>query len=159
MNRIISSKWVYFALRFILGSLFIYAGATKLMDVLGFAATIDQYGLVSWRMANLIAKTLPVLEILAGFGLILDIRGALGVIVAQLLGFVCVLAYGIYLGLDVDCGCFGPADAGAAESGSLWGTLIRDLFMLGACALIYLQRNLAGFRLRSVFGVFHKIKG
>lgn len=156
MKKLLSSKILYLALRLVLGGLFIYAGATKLMDVMGFAATIDQYGLVSWRMANLIAKTLPVIEIVAGLGLILDVRGALGTIVVQLLGFVCVLAYGIHLGLDVDCGCFGPADSATGEENSLWGTLIRDLYMLGACLLIYMQRRVADFRPRSMQDFFRK---
>lgn len=156
MKKILSSTVLYFLLRVAIGGLFVYAGATKLTDVLGFAATIDEYGLVSWRMANLIARTLPVIEIVTGLGLIFDIRGSLGAIVVQLLGFVGVLAYGIHLGLDVDCGCFGPADSTAGEHGGLWGTLIRDLFMLGACLLIYAQRRLAGFRPRSPLSIFRK---
>lgn len=149
MKRLISSRIIYAAIRIILGGLFVYAGATKLMDVTAFAATIDQYGLVTWRTANVIARTLPVVEIASGLGLMLDLRGALGIIVAQLLGFVGVLAYGIHLGLDIDCGCFGPAD-GAAAGSSLTTTLIRDLFMLGACLLLYLQRRIAGFQPRSI---------
>jgi len=154
MKKIITSKLLYLALRVVLGGVFIYAGATKIVDVDGFAMAIDGYGLVSWRMANLLARTLPVIEIVTGLGLILDVRGALGMIVAQLLGFVSVLVYAISMGLDVDCGCFGPNDPGAGESGGLWETLIRDMLMIAACLFIYWQRRLAGFIPRSLLRLF-----
>ncbi|QJB56228.1 MauE/DoxX family redox-associated membrane protein [Pseudodesulfovibrio sp. zrk46] len=150
MKKIFTSKLLYLALRIALGGVFVYAGLSKITDPDGFAMAIDGYGLVSWRIANLLARVLPVVEIVSGLGLIFDVRGALGMIVAQLLGFVCVLAYGIHMGLDVDCGCFGPNDPGAGEPGGLWGTLIRDLLMLGACLLMYWQRRIAGFVPRSL---------
>lgn len=147
---LMGAKPLYIVIRVILGAVFIYAGATKIGDPAGFAMAIDEYGLVSWRMANLIAKTLPIIEIISGLGLILDIRGALGMLVAQLLGFVAILSYAIYFGLDIDCGCFGPSDPSAPESGSLWETLIRDLIMLGACVLLYWQRWAMGYVPRSL---------
>lgn len=149
MLKLFSSKTLYLVLRIILGGLFVYAGVTKLSDTAAFAQAIDGYGLVTWRMANLIAKTLPILEVASGLGLIFDVRGALGMIVVQLLGFMGVLAYGIHMGLDVDCGCFGPSDSGG-ESGGLWPTLIRDMLMFAACLLIYWQRRCAGIDLRSL---------
>tara|TARA_B100000683_G_scaffold248986_1_gene262675 strand:+ start:653 stop:1144 length:492 start_codon:yes stop_codon:yes gene_type:complete len=145
MMHLLFSKPVYIVLRLIIGGIFIVAGATKIMDVDTFAMAIDGYGLVSWRIANVIARTLPALEIVAGLGLVFDVRGSLGTIVVQLLGFMGVLAYGIYMGLDVDCGCFGPGDPGSGEPGGLWGTFIRDAFMLGACLLMYWQRQVAGY--------------
>lgn len=150
MMKVLKSRVVYLAIRVILGSIFIYAGATKLMDVGGFANAIDGYGLVSWKIANLIARVLPVVEILAGLGLFFDVRGSLGTIVVQLLGFMGVLVYAIAKGLDVDCGCFGPNDPGAGSEGGLWGTLIRDMLMFGACLMMYLQRKVAGFVPRSL---------
>ncbi len=150
-NKIVSI--VYLVLRVIPATVFIYAGITKLGDVSGFAMSIDGYGMVSWRMAQLIAQVLPPIEIIAGIGLILDMRGALGMIVVQLLGFVCVLAYGISMGLDMDCGCFGPS-GGTGESGGLWGALVRDLLMLVACLLLYWLRCSAGLSPRSVLQRF-----
>lgn len=147
---LMGAKPLYLIVRLILGGVFIYAGATKIGDPAGFAADIDQYGLVTWRMANLIARTLPTIEIVAGLGLILDIKGSLAIIVAQLLGFVAILSYAIHLGLDIDCGCFGPGDPEAEASGGLWDTLIRDLIMLGACALLYWQRWAMGYKPRSL---------
>lgn len=155
MQRIVTSRYLYAALRLALGGVFIYAGATKLFDPTAFAANIDQYGLVTWRMANLLARTLPVIEVITGLGLVLDVRGALGLIVAQLLVFMAVLGYAIHLGLDVDCGCFGPSDPAAGGSGGMWQTLGRDMLMLGACLFLYAQRRFGGFSPRSPLRPFH----
>ncbi|CCH49672.1 MauE/DoxX family redox-associated membrane protein [Pseudodesulfovibrio piezophilus] len=151
MLKVVSSKPLYIVLRVLLGGVFVYAGILKLADPAAFAQAIDGYGLVSWRMANLISRSLPVLEILSGIGLIFDVRGSLGMIVAQLLGFMGVLAYGIHMGLDVDCGCFGPSDPGAGAHGGLWGTLVRDMFMFAACLIIFWQRRVAGYFPRPLF--------
>lgn len=145
MKHIVTSKLLYRALSILVGGVFVYAGSTKLGDAAGFATVIDNYGLVTWGMAKLLARVLPVVEVVTGLGLILNVRGALGMIVAQLLVFMAVLGYGIHLGLDADCGCFGPSDPGGGESGGLWPTMIRDALMLGACLFLYWQRRVAGF--------------
>lgn len=53
---------------------------------------------------------LPALEVAAGIGLLFDIEGCLSVIAALLCLLIAILGYGIWMGLDVDCGCFGPQD-------------------------------------------------
>lgn len=150
MKNFFVSKLFYCVLRVLIGGMFVVAGAIKLTDPGTFAQAIDGYGLVTWRTANLLAYVLPTFEIATGLGLILDIRGALGMIVAQLLGFVGIIAYAINLGLDVDCGCFGPSDPGGGASGGLWQALIRDMLMLGVCLLMYWQRRAADFVPRSL---------
>ncbi len=155
MLKIIYSKLLYRTLRVLIGGLFIYAGALKMADPQAFAISIDGYGLVTWRMAKLLSHALPVVEVATGIGLILNIKGALGIIVAQLLMFIGVLSYAIHLGLDVDCGCFGPGDSAGGESAGLWPTLIRDMLMFGACLLMYRQRRVSGFMPRSLTHIFH----
>lgn len=160
MKKIPASKVVSLVLRLALGSVFVYAGALKLLDPAGFAQAIDAYGLVDWGTAKFLSRALPVVEIASGAGLILGIRGALGLVVAQLLVFLAVTGYALHMGLDVDCGCFGPAagspaaslfdsaggsavDAMAAGSGSLVQTLVRDTLMLVACLIIRRQQRTA----------------
>ena len=158
MRKLFMAKPLYLALRLILGLLFLYAGISKLVDPGAFAIAIDGYGLVSWSMAKNLAYGLPVIEVVTGLGLVLDVFGALGMIVAQLLGFMGVLLYAISLGLDVDCGCFGPEDSAGVGSGSVWEALIRDMLMFGACLLIYWQRRAAGFVPRTFAHIFSFIK-
>ena len=57
-----------------------------------------------------LAVFLPLLEMIFGLGLLLDIKGSLAGITGLLMLFTVILSYGIRLGLDVDCGCFGPQD-------------------------------------------------
>ena len=129
--------WVYRFLRWSLGTLFIYSGVTKLLAPLTFAVLIDAYGLLPEALLMPVAVLLPMLEVIAGAGLLVDLRGSLAVITGLLLLFVAILGYGIRMGLDVDCGCFGPEDPEAEAFHGLKPALIRDLAMLTAVAFIY----------------------
>ena len=63
----------YFAFRFsefILGGVFIYAGAIKAWDPIGFANDIDNYKILPWAIGVRLAFYLPWLEILCGLALI-----------------------------------------------------------------------------------------
>ena len=62
--------WSYRILRFIIGGIFIYSGAVKLADVKGFARLITQYNLVHDQLLAPVAVGLPVIELLAGVGLL-----------------------------------------------------------------------------------------
>lgn len=155
MKNLLASPSLYLVVRILIGGLFLFAGSLKLADPTAFAAAIDNYGLVTWRMAKLLAHVLPVLEILTGLGVVLDIKGALGLIVGQLLVFMGVVGYAVHLGLDVDCGCFGPT-AMTEGSGDLVQTLVRDGLLLLGCLLVYIQRRVAPFRPRSVLSPFKR---
>ncbi len=135
------SKWIYRFLRWILGTVFIYSGATKLLAPRTFAVLIDAYGLVPDMLLMPVAVALPAMEVIAGFGLLVDLRGSLGVITGLMLMFVAILGYGILLGLDVDCGCFGPGDPEAEAFHGLRPALYRDLVMLAAIAVLYGWRH------------------
>lgn len=154
MTRQMVFKAAYLALRLGLGGAFVYAGVLKMQEPLLFAAAIDGYGLVSWDAAKTLARVLPVVEVAAGAGLIFDIRGALGLIVAQLLVFMGVLAWAMHLGLDVDCGCFGPSGLPPGITpppppeglGEVARAMIRDAVMLAGGGLIYWLRRFLGVR-------------
>ena len=48
--------------------------------------------------------------------------------------FIVVLSYGMYLGLDVDCGCFGPEDPERDAFSGLGWAVTRDFMFLIAAA-------------------------
>jgi len=48
-----------------------------------------------------------------------------------------MLGYGIWIGLDVDCGCFGPEDPESEAFHSLKISLWRDLIMFAGVAFLY----------------------
>lgn len=120
-----------------MGVIFIYSGGAKLLDPKTFAVVIDAFGLVPEALIVPIAVGLPALEILVAFGLIFDIRGSLAVTSALIVLFMEILGYAIYMGLDIDCGCFGPDDPEAKAFHGLRLALCRDaVIMVG---IIYLH--------------------
>jgi uncharacterized membrane protein len=134
---------LYNLLRWILGTVFIYFGATKLLAPETFAVLIEAYGLIPPALLMPVAVILPAMEVLAGIGLLVDIQGSLAVMSGLLLLFVAILGYGIRMGLDVDCGCFGREDPEAEAFHNLRSALYRDLAMLAAIGFLYAWRHWA----------------
>jgi rhodanese-related sulfurtransferase len=120
-----------------LAVIFLHAGAIKLMDPRAFAALIDAYGIVPDALLMPVAVGLPLLEVVAAAGLMADIRGSLAAVAVLLVIFMAVLAYGIRMGLDVDCGCFGPEDIEARAYHGLRVSLFRDAAMLAGVFCLY----------------------
>jgi uncharacterized membrane protein YphA (DoxX/SURF4 family) len=130
---------LYSLLKIVLAGVFIYAGFVKLLDPRAFARFIDQYGLLPETLLPAAAIGLPALELLAGAGLVLEIRGSLTTIAALLLLFLAVLGYALWLELDIDCGCFTSEDLDARDGvkTAFW----RDLALLTAAAFLYWRRR------------------
>lgn len=131
---------LYCISRWLIGLLFLYSGITKLLDPAGFALIVDDFGLLPEAWATVAAIGIAGLEALSGIGLIFEIKGSLTAITGLLMLFIAVLAYGIHLGLDIDCGCFGPDDPEAAVYGGLRQALYRDIAFMGCVAYLYWWR-------------------
>ena len=140
------SGWIYKLTRWILGGVFIYAGSTKLMEPRTFSVLIEAYGIVPESLLLPVAVGLPFLEVIAGIGLLFDIRGSLALITGLLVLFTVVLGYGIWMGLDVDCGCFGSEDPEAEAFHGLRLSLLRDLIMMAGAIFIYGYRRYRAIR-------------
>ncbi len=141
ISSIISWIWPYRVVRVSLAALFIYGGVVKLFDPKAFARTISGYDLVPEALLPVVAIGLPIIETIAGLGLLLDIQGSLAVIAGLLGMFVLVLGYGISLNLDVDCGCFGAEDL--AKQAGLRQAFRRDLVLAGLVVpYLYLSRRM-----------------
>lgn len=137
-NRI--SIWPYRIIRIILAGIFLWSGIAKLLAPASFAVIIEAFGLIpeSWVMP--LALVLPALEVIAAVGLLIDIRGSLAVVSGMLVLFAAILLYGIQLGLDIDCGCFGPQDPESAAFHSLRPALYRDFVMVAGVIYLYIWR-------------------
>ncbi len=133
------------AVRWILAGIFVYSGTVKLVDPSRFAEIISGFGLLPDPLVFPVALALPAVELLAGIGLLFALRGSLAAIAAMLVVFIAVLLYGISLGLDIDCGCFGPEDPEQAYKG-LKAALARDAVMMAAVLFVYWSRG--RFRMR-----------
>ena len=143
-KKMIASPWFNLLLRFVIGGVFVYAGFIKLMDPKSFAKVISQYDLIPEMLLAPSAIGLPLLELLAGLGLIFNIRGSLSVIFGMLVLFVFFLWYGILNDLSIDCGCFSPEEI--ADYNSLKRAFYRDLLMIGGALFIFLQRYIRSDR-------------
>ena len=149
--------WLYRLCRWTLGGIYIYAGGTKLLEPEIFAVLIDAYGIVPEGLLMPVAIGLPFLEVIAGFGLLFDIRGSLALITGLLVLFMMVLGYGIWMGLDVDCGCFGPEDPEAEAFHGLRLSLFRDLVMMAGVIFIYGWRRYRAIRPAGVMVIVNQL--
>ena len=106
--NIIDNKFIPFLLRIILGGYFIYAGVGKILYPADFAEAIANYQLAPLMFTNLIAITLPWIELVAGLLLLNGLRTQSGNLIVFL--FLCVFIFGavsaMIRGLDINCGCF-----------------------------------------------------
>ena len=159
LKKIYRAGWIYGLVRMVISMVFIWSGLAKLLAPKEFSVIIESYGLIPdvWIMPA--AFFLSVSEVAAGFGLMLDIHGSLSVITGLLVLFMTVLTYGIWMGLDIDCGCFGPQDPEFKAFQGLWAALIRDIFMLLGIFFLYYQRlyqNVTPKRLGNIFKIIQK---
>jgi uncharacterized membrane protein YphA (DoxX/SURF4 family) len=139
---------LYILLRIVLGSIFVFSGLVKLLDIPAFADLIEQYNLVPHGWIEAVALGLPLAELLAGLGLIFDIKGSLGAIAAMLLLFCFVLWFGILQDLSIDCGCFSISERNAQQD--LRQAFYRDIALLGAVGFLYFWRLRQNLRPRSL---------
>ena len=131
------------SLRVGLGLLFIWAGTIKVWDPATFLIDIQGYRLLPYRLEVVTALYLPWLEIVCGLSMVigrLGRRGATLILGILMSVFTVALLAGWYRGLDITCGCFGSGD-GQTRYGA-W--IVRDLTLLGAIALVWLEDRCRG---------------
>lgn len=109
--NLIDNKYTPFLLRVILGGIFIYAASGKLLYPADFSEAIANYQLVPVKATNIIAITLPWVELVAGLLLFNGFRTQSGNFIIFLC--LCVFSLGaisaLIRGLDINCGCFTEA--------------------------------------------------
>lgn len=127
---LLASPYLSLVSRLVLGGVFLYAGASKVLDPGGLAASIRSYelSLPEW-FVTLSAHSLPLLEILLGAYLVVGLFTRPAAWAANLLTilFTLALLQGALRGLEIDCGCFGSS---AGETSNLWLAAARDLGLL-----------------------------
>lgn len=118
--------WRFAALFF--GGVFIYAGVLKLRDPLLFQKDIESFDLIGDPWTAMLAVSLPWLELLAGLAVITGIlrNGGLLLLNLSLVVFFGAIGSAWYRGLNIECGCFGGANA----TPSYAGLFIRDGLLL-----------------------------
>lgn len=123
---------LHHCLRIPLGLVFVGTGLIKLIDLAEFARHLGDFGIVADAFVPVAAWIVALTELMAGLGLLANLRGSLALVLCLLLLFIGVLSYGIVLGLDIECGCLGPTFSLGLEP-----QLLLDVALLSWCALIY----------------------
>jgi uncharacterized membrane protein YphA (DoxX/SURF4 family) len=134
------------ALRLLLGAVFVYASLDKIADPAGFARIVYQWQILGPVPSNLVAVTLPWIELGAGLLLIAGIwkREAAAVLGVLLVVFIVAALVVLVQGTDVDnCGCTSVAAAGPAPTwpppwmrGVGWFLITRNLVLLAGALLL-----------------------
>lgn len=150
-KRMVFSTSFYFLLRLILGGIFIFSGTVKLADTYKFAEIIYEYGILPDYLINPAAVGLPLFEIIAGLGLVFNIKYSLESITIMLIMFIGVLWFGILKDLNIDCGCFSADEI--SEQGSLWRALYRDLVFMAISMFLFISQRI-NRRNRPVYIIF-----
>ena len=119
---------------FIVGGVFIYAGAIKALDPIRFAGDIDNYKILPWAIGVRLAFYLPWLEIFCGLALIARrmYLGGLSILTALVSIFIVATVAAKVRGLDITCGCFGHA----SKNWSFSTHLALDLVLLAALFIL-----------------------
>ncbi len=105
------------AAQIVAGLIFLASALAKVADLPAFAVSIHNFRLdpiVPMVATNLLAMTIPWIELIAGLALVGGVRPRAGAIVYTVLLSVFTLGVvaAMARGLSFDCGCFGKASAG-----------------------------------------------
>ena len=108
MKQLLQNNKVVLLSRIILGLIFIYASIDKIINPIDFSNSIDNYHITPIVLNNLIALTIPWIELVIGlcliFGFFLD--GSSFISILLLIMFIFMLSQALFRGIDLDCGCF-----------------------------------------------------
>ncbi len=151
-------KFLYIILRFSLGSIFLYSGVLKILEPQVFTVLIESYGILPEQLLYPASFLLILMEIIAGAGLLFDVKWSLELLTGLLLLFIGVLTYGIILGLDIDCGCFGKEEPEYKAYHGLRSALYRDIIMVAGIIYLYIWRYFKSPELISIINILKRGK-
>ncbi len=102
--------WVLrWAVQLFLGGFYVVAGAVKIVDPAKFAEAIANYRIIPHAGLNIMAITLPWIEVVAGLCLAVGIwrMASVWLINAMTVVFIIAISSAVVRGLSIECGCFG----------------------------------------------------
>jgi uncharacterized membrane protein YphA (DoxX/SURF4 family) len=121
------------------GLVFLVSALAKIADLSAFAGSVHNFRLepvVPMVLTNVLAMTIPWVELIAGLALLCGVRPRAGAVVYTVL--LSVFTIGVIAamarGLSFDCGCFGKASAGPVGAKKLAENLA--LITVGVIAAI-----------------------
>lgn len=146
LSNALTHPWLTIRVQIALGLFFVIASLPKLGDPPSFAHMIYNYRIIPGALINLMALTMPWIELLCGLALILGIwkDAARTIIAALLLVFIVAISINLMRNNAIDCGCFDVTAAGKTHEeriADMHFVVIRDLGMLLMCAQLWWARR------------------
>lgn len=146
MSRILDWRghaWIALPVRLYLGGVFLAACYHKIVHPEVFAVDVATYQLLPLWSVNMFALVLPWVEAFTGAMLVigLRVRAASLLILGMMIAFMVALAWALYQGLDMSCGCF-ASQAAAEDDPISWHTLLRDsLWLVQSIYVLAVDKN------------------
>lgn len=122
--------WISLAARLILGGVLIVAGVLKVVQApADQVRAVRAYQLLPIGFDELVAYTLPVMEIIAGLALVVGLATRLAAALGGLMmtAFIVGVSSAWARGLTIDCGCFGGGGEVAAGETAYAEEIVRDV--------------------------------
>lgn len=131
---------ILFIIKLILGISFVVASYPKIEDPAGFARIVYGYGIFPGPIINVIAITIPFVELVAGLCLIMGLlpRSALLIINSLLVCFITIIGFNLLRGHQFECGCFAMTGENHTLANII--SLVRDIVFL-ACGMFMWKKT------------------
>jgi uncharacterized membrane protein YphA (DoxX/SURF4 family) len=136
--------WIGFALRVLVGGVWIVAGALKLPDPAASVRAVRAYQLLPEAIVPTIGYALPIIELLVGITLVVGLLVRIGALLSAILfvAFIVGISSAWARGLQIDCGCFGGGGFDAQAREKYPWEIARDFGLLFASAwLVWRPRS------------------
>lgn len=151
----VAMGWISFAMRLLVGGVWIVAGLLKLPDPAASVRAVRAYQLLPEAIVPAVGYALPIIEVLVGVSLVIGLLVRIGAVLSGVLFilFIVGISAAWARGLQIDCGCFGGGgyDANATEKYP-W-EIARDLGLLFASAwLVWRPRSPLALDNRLLYG-------
>jgi uncharacterized membrane protein YphA (DoxX/SURF4 family) len=136
-------EWFGLAARVVVGAVWVWAGAVKVLDPLTSIEAVRAYEILPGSLVEPVGYLLPPLELVIGLALIVGVmtRGAALVSSLLLVAFVVGIASAWARGLEIDCGCFGGGGVEAGASSKYPLEIARDVGLLALSLLLVWLRS------------------
>jgi uncharacterized membrane protein YphA (DoxX/SURF4 family) len=148
IGKILSSVPIQTVAQILLGAIFLYAGLSKFMNLDGFAGILKNYKMLPVNTVGIVSILLPLLEIICGALLILNIfpRQMAIILVGLLIVFILAIAINLVRGIHINCGCFERFLSTSKSKASVMDmkmTILRDtIFLIPGIIIIFFKKTI-----------------
>jgi len=138
MKNMFQNRWLIFALRLVLGVIFIFACIAKFVDMTGFINAVAGYGILSDSLAHIYGYIVPWVELFVGCSLIFGVFVRFSAILSipLVISFIVAGSYALVNAIGGSCGCFGTFLTMSHSA-----SLILDVLMLFASVVIVFNKS------------------